>query len=123
MFSFCSFPPRLSLLGGFLHTLPFCLQTGDAPLRFPGSAVDGRVRVLCGGGWRGKGEEVSLFMWMQAWVCVCVCGCYRGGGVGCLWDLPLSVIEKCDLENVCPAEHESYLHGDGAVLRGGSPGL
>lgn len=41
--------------------------------------------------------------------------------MGCRWDLPLSVIEKCDLENVCPAEHESYLHGDGGELRGGSP--
>lgn len=75
----------------------------------------------------GKGEEVSLFMWMH--VCGSMCVRVLGRlllwglrGVGCLWDLPLSVIEKCDLENVCPAEHESYLHGDGGVFRGGSPG-
>lgn len=64
-------------------------------------------------------------MWMHVCGGVCVCALGRlllCGGVGCLWDLPLSVIEKCDLENVCPAEHESYLHGDGGVLRGGSPG-
>lgn len=54
-------------------------------------------------------------------VCVYLCGCYWVL-VGWRWDLPLSVIEKCDLENVCPAEHESYLHGDGGLLRGGSPG-
>lgn len=60
---------------------------------------------------------------MHSCVCVCVylCGCYWVL-VGWRWDLPLSVIEKCDLENVCPAEHESYLHGDGGLLRGGSPG-
>lgn len=63
---------------------------------------------------------VCLCECMCVYVCVCLGGCCWG--VGCLWDLPLSVIEKCDLENVCPAEHESYLHSDGGVLRGGSPG-
>lgn len=53
-------------------------------------------------------------------MCVSLGGCCWGAG--CLWDLPLSVIEKCDLENVCPAEHESYLHSNGGVLRGSSPG-
>lgn len=57
----------------------------------------------------------------RASVAVRVCVRLLPGG-GRRWDLPLSVIEKCDLENVCPAEHESYLHGDGAALRGGSPG-
>lgn len=56
----------------------------------------------------------------RLFVCVFLCG-YWVLGVGCRWDLPLSVIEKCDLENVCPTEHESYLHGDGGELRGGSP--
>lgn len=67
-------------------------------------------------------------MCLRVCVCVsCVCGRALGmgvlcwGGVGCRWDLPLSVIEKCDLENVCPAEHESYLHIDGGVRRDGSP--
>lgn len=57
-------------------------------------------------------------MWKCVFVCLGGCCC----GAGCLWDLPLSVIEKCDLENVYPVEHESYLHSDGGVLRGGSPG-
>lgn len=60
-------------------------------------------------------------MRVRVWKCVCA-WLVVAGGVGCLWDLPLSVIEKCDLENVCPVEHESYLHSDGGVLRDGSPG-
>lgn len=52
---------------------------------------------------------------MSVCVCVCVHGQLLLGG-WVLWDVPLSVIEKCDLENVCPAEHESYLHSDGGVF-------
>lgn len=76
--------------------------------------------------WHGEGGRVRRLVCLCECVFVCVCGCMCLGGcywgVGCLWDLPLSVIEKCDLENVYPAEHESYLHSDGGVLRGDSPG-
>lgn len=77
-----------------------------------------------------RGRGFSLFIWVCGWscVCVCLCQCLLGwlllgeGEVGCLWDLPLRVIEKCDLENVCPVEHESYLHSDGGMLSCSSPG-
>lgn len=43
-------------------------------------------------------------------VCVHACSVWGKDACGtCLSDLPLRVIEKCDLENVCPAEHERYL--------------
>lgn len=94
--------------------LPFLLlrlcRRKDAPL------LNTECPRGCGNeGWKGQRIHVNACVF----VCVYLCGCYW---VGCRWDLPLSVIEKCDLENVCPAEHESYLHGDGGKLRGDSPG-
>lgn len=113
--------------------LPYFALSPKIPVCvFWGFAVKGEDAVLlnverglvCGNG-TVKGGRVRRWVCLCEWMCGSVCVRVLGWlllGVGCLWDLPLSVIEKCDLENVCPAEHESYLHSGGGVLRGGSPG-
>lgn len=64
-----------------MHTLPFCLQTGRRVSAFPRIRGGGREGPGVEG-WRGKGEEVSLFMWMR--VCACVLATGGDGRAGLL---------------------------------------